>query len=59
LVSTNFTLNALESAERELLFSYNEIKEKDPDEVWGKVGNHCSRCDYLDQCPFVNHNLRT
>lgn len=59
LVSTNFTLNSLESAERELLYSYNEIKEKDPDEVWGKVGDHCSRCDYLDQCPFVNQHLRT
>ena len=52
LISTKFSQRSLENAERILLESYNDIKEADPDKVWGNVGSHCARCEYANICPF-------
>jgi CRISPR/Cas system-associated exonuclease Cas4 (RecB family) len=52
LISTKFSQKQLEDAERILLECYNDIKEADPNQVWGNVGNHCYRCEYANICPF-------
>lgn len=52
LVATKFNQDSLLRAEQELLDCYNEIKDADPDRVWGKTGMHCSRCEYNKMCPF-------
>lgn len=52
LISTKFNQKTLDSAEKILLNCYNEIKNYDPENVWGNVGNHCKRCEYNKICPF-------
>lgn len=58
LISTKFTDKSLEEAEKILLDSYNDIKECNPDNVWGNVGNHCFRCEYSRICPFYKKTSR-
>lgn len=52
LISSKFSQASLDEAEKILLDCYNEIKESDPNDVWGNVGNHCFRCEYSKICPF-------
>jgi ATP-dependent helicase/DNAse subunit B len=52
LISTKFSQKSLEEAEKILLDCYDEIKNFDPEDVWGNVGNHCFRCEYSGICPF-------
>jgi len=52
LISTKFTDKSLEEAENILLNSYDDIKNSDPEKIWGNVGNHCYRCEYYKICPF-------
>jgi CRISPR/Cas system-associated exonuclease Cas4 (RecB family) len=54
LISASFSEESLESAEKILLEAYDSIKESDPNNVWGTVGNHCYRCEYSKICPFFN-----
>jgi CRISPR/Cas system-associated exonuclease Cas4 (RecB family) len=54
LIATSFNQESIDSAEKELLRAYIDIQNADADKVWGKVGNHCTRCDYNDICPFYN-----
>lgn len=53
LISTRFTQEALDAAEKELKEAFIEIENYDPDKVWGTTGSHCKRCDYYKICPFV------
>lgn len=52
LVATKFSQKSLETAERDLLETYRQIEATNPDNVWGKTGYHCQRCEYNDICPF-------
>ena len=53
-VPTSFTQESIDSAEKELLQTYNEIKSKNPDTVVGTVGDHCGLCDYKKICSYYN-----
>lgn len=52
LLAAQYSAESLLRAEAELLDVYNRIVAADPDQVWGKVGPHCARCDYCEMCPF-------
>lgn len=52
LIGAKFTDQSLESAEEELLECYDDIKNTEPESVWGRTGDHCKRCDYRSMCPF-------
>ncbi len=52
LLGAQYTEESLLNIEKELLAVYNEIKEKDPRDAYGKTGQHCSRCEYNVICPF-------
>jgi CRISPR/Cas system-associated exonuclease Cas4 (RecB family) len=52
LIATKFTQEKIDSAEQELLEAHKQISEMPAENVWGNVGNHCTRCDYRDICPF-------
>lgn len=54
LVPTKFSENLIKKTEYLLLETYNQIKNKEPDEAYGKVGQHCRRCDYRKICPFYS-----
>lgn len=53
LISSKFSQRSLDEAEKILLDCYDEIKEMDPNDAWGNVGNHCFRCEFSKICPFV------
>jgi len=53
LLRVQFSQKSLDSAEEELLTTYNRIVEKDPRAVRGSVGHQCSRCEYKSLCPFL------
>jgi len=52
LVSTGFTQESLDSAQQELIDTYDHIVSSDPALVAGSVGNHCRFCDYRKICTF-------
>lgn len=52
LISSKFSQKSLDEAENILLSCYNDIKNHDPENVWGNVGFHCQRCEYNKICPF-------
>jgi CRISPR/Cas system-associated exonuclease Cas4 (RecB family) len=54
LVPTKFNENIIKKTETLLLETYNQINNKEPDEAYGKVGQHCRRCDYRKICPFYS-----
>ncbi len=54
LVGARFTEASLAAAEQELLQAYIDIQNADPDKVWGRVGEHCKRCEYRKVCPFYS-----
>jgi CRISPR/Cas system-associated exonuclease Cas4 (RecB family) len=54
LISTGFTQETLDSVEKRLLKVYKEIEQKHENNVVGKTGEHCFRCDYRNACPFFN-----
>lgn len=54
LISTSFTQESLDSAHTELLETYKEINNMNPDHVIGTSGNHCRFCDYKKTCPFYD-----
>lgn len=52
LISVSFNEETLQNCKKTLIETYKKIINKDPDTVIGNVGNHCTRCDYNDICPF-------
>lgn len=52
IVSASYSEESLCAVERELLVLYDDIKSHAPEEARGCVGQHCSRCEYRDMCPF-------
>lgn len=50
LVSTRFTQESVETAEQELHEAYKDIVSTSPDDVYGRVGDQCRRCDYRKIC---------
>lgn len=52
LVSTKFSQAHLDSVHEELLEAWDQINNTQPDKVWGNVGDHCRRCDFVKICPF-------
>ena len=53
-VPTGFTQESIDNAEKELLKTFYEIENKNPDTVIGTVGDHCGLCDYKKICSFYN-----
>jgi CRISPR/Cas system-associated exonuclease Cas4 (RecB family) len=54
LISTRFNEESVASAERELHETYKTIISTSPDDVYGRVGFQCKRCDYRKVCPFYS-----
>ena len=54
LVSTRFTDESILSAEQELHETYKNIISTNPNDVYGRVGDQCRRCDYRQICPFYS-----
>lgn len=54
LVSTKFTQESLMTAEEELFNAFQEIVNTHPNDVHGRVGDQCKRCDYKKICPFYS-----
>ena len=54
LISTRFTEESLSSAEQELIQTYDEIQNSQPNEVMGRTGNHCKFCQFKKICPFYS-----
>lgn len=52
IVSTGFTQESLDSAQQELIDTYDQIAYTDPVIVLGSVGSHCRFCDYRKICTF-------
>lgn len=55
LVPVQFSEKSLIKAEMRLLKAYNDIEAADPDNAWGRVGPHCTRCNYRSICPFYRN----
>jgi CRISPR/Cas system-associated exonuclease Cas4 (RecB family) len=55
IVSTGFTQESLDSAQQELIETYDRIVSSDPSLVVGSVGNHCRFCDYRKVCTFYKN----
>ena len=54
LIGARFSEESLDQAEKELLQTYLDIENSNPDQVWGRVGEHCKRCDFCKICPFYS-----
>lgn len=54
LVSTKFTEHSLITAEQELHDAYKEIRSTNANDIYGRVGDQCRRCDYRKICPFYS-----
>jgi CRISPR/Cas system-associated exonuclease Cas4 (RecB family) len=54
LVATKFNEQMLITAEEELYNAFKEIINTKPDDVWGRVGDQCKRCDYRKICSFYS-----
>lgn len=54
LITTRFTEESMANAEQELHDAYKEIINTHPNDVYGRVGDQCKRCDYRSICPFYS-----
>lgn len=54
LISTSFTQESLDSAERELLEAYKQIKSTHENDAMGNVNSQCKRCDYRKICSWYS-----
>jgi CRISPR/Cas system-associated exonuclease Cas4 (RecB family) len=54
LVGACFSEQSLDKVEEELLKYYLDIENTNPNGVVGNVGQHCSRCQYRQICPFYS-----
>jgi len=54
LVATKFTQDSLDTAQTELHETFKEIISTDPNDVYGRVGDQCRRCEYRKICPFYS-----
>ena len=52
LLGAQYSDESLIKVEQELLKVYNDIKNADPERVYGKTGQHCARCEYKGMCKF-------
>jgi len=50
VVGGQFTQEALEYAEKELLETYKQIEQVEAEKAWARVGEHCRRCPYNNIC---------
>lgn len=55
LIAAQYSDQALENAENDLLQAYHDIENKDENDVWGRTGPHCNRCEYRSICPFFRN----
>jgi CRISPR/Cas system-associated exonuclease Cas4 (RecB family) len=54
LIATKFTEESLTSAQTELHETYKDIVSTHPNDVYGRVGDQCRRCEYRPICPFYS-----
>ncbi len=52
LVAATFSEASLALVEADLLDTFKDIEDTNPDKVWGRVGWHCNHCDFNNICPF-------
>lgn len=58
VLSSSYDEESLLGVEAELLGLYDEINERKPEMATGRTGQHCSRCEYKDMCPFFKNKSR-
>jgi hypothetical protein len=51
LIGARFSESSLLDVEQQLLQTYHKIKNMDPNDAKGNIGQHCRRCDYRTLCP--------
>lgn len=54
LISTRFTEESIMTAEQELHETYKHIISTHPNDVYGRVGDQCKRCEYKKICSFYS-----
>ena len=54
LVATKFTEESLVSAQKELHDTFKHITSTNPNDVYGRVGDQCRRCEYKKMCSFYS-----
>lgn len=54
VVGTRFSEESLITAEQELHDAYKEITSMHPNDVHGRIGDQCKKCDYRKICPFYS-----
>lgn len=54
LVATKFNKESLDKAQEDLLNAFKHIVSTSPDDVYGRVGDQCRRCEYRKLCPFYS-----
>jgi ATP-dependent exoDNAse (exonuclease V) beta subunit len=54
LIPTKFNQASIDKTKELLLETYNSIYEKKPEDVMGKVGQHCRRCDFRKICSWYS-----
>lgn len=52
IIGARFSDESLLSVEQELLKTYRQIENMNPNDARGNVGEHCRRCDYRSLCQF-------
>lgn len=52
LIACQYSDESLIQVEKDILKSFKDIENADPDKVWGNVGWHCKQCEYCSLCPF-------
>ncbi len=54
LIATKFNEESLVTAEQELHDTLKQIRSTHPDDVYGRVGDQCKRCDYKKICSWYS-----
>jgi CRISPR/Cas system-associated exonuclease Cas4 (RecB family) len=55
LIGAQFSQQSLDAAEEELKNVYSLVENTNENDVWGNVGEHCTRCGYRKICPFYRN----
>lgn len=56
LVGSTYSEESILAIERELLQVYKDIQNKPPEAARGKIGPHCTRCEYNTLCTFYQNS---
>lgn len=54
LVDARWDDETLLNTEKEMYDTYNNIISTTPEDVYGRIGNHCKNCDFRKHCTFYS-----